>query len=278
MLRLINKNKKIKAIIVVSIIFALILSVICIKKYYNGSKKEIFTVDSRISKMVKEKEKDDREHYDTIGWLKVQGTNIDTPIIKYKYKNVDDDEIEEEQIDKENYLWNNVDEDRLLNKINILGHNILNLSSNPDVGLNHFSRFDDLMAFVYYDFVKDNKYIQYTWNGKDYIYQIYSVEFVKDRDLDLYVFDNYTKEEMKNFINKSIKNSLYKFDIKVDENDKIISLITCTRFFGDNNETDFVVNAKLVKDNEFRNYNVHKMKKYKKIEKILKSEVEDNGA
>ncbi len=264
----------------------LTLFVICTRDIINLFKKDIYSVDSRINNIQEEIKKDDVENYSTIGWLRVQGTNIDTPILYLNYTKIENDEDDDDYygsgditVDKQSYLWNNIYEENLLNKINIQGHNILNLSEHPDIGLDQFSRFDDLMAFVYYDFAKENKYIQYTANGKDYIYAIFSVEFVKDSDLDTYVYENYSKKEMKKNIRNSIENSLYKYNIKVNENDKIISLITCTRMFGDNSNTDFVVNAKLVEKNKkLKNYSIRKTKKYKEIESILESEVEKNEA
>ena len=178
-----------------------------------------------------------------------------------------------------NYLWNEINSEKLYNKVNIMGHNILNLSSHPDVDLKQFSRFDDLMSFVYYDFIKDNKYIQYTVDGKDYIYQIFSVNFDYQENLDLYTYGNYSKKNMKKYIDKVRKNSIYDFNVKVSDSDNIISLITCTRMYGADDQKEFIVNAKMVKnDKKLYNYKVSKNNNYKKIEKMLKGDVEDEKA
>lgn len=268
---------KLKAVVIILIIMLLILSVLGIYFLLDIFRKDIYKVDSRVKNIKEERKKDNSSYVKTIGWIKVQGTKIDAPIIYYygdeEDRNVDENVDADYYIKKENYVWNLNSKEKLYNKVNITGHNLLNLSAHPDVSLKHFSRFDDLMAFVYYDHVKDNKYIQYTIDGKDYIYKIYSVEFVNYNKLDLFADSNYTKKEKDRFINDTKKNSIYDFDVSVNNKDKFISLITCTRFFGDTDEIDFRVNARLVRKGEkLKNYGVKVNKKYKKVKKVLEGE------
>ena len=72
-------------------------------------------------------------------------------------------------------------------------------------------RFESLMSFIYLDFVKDNKFIQYTYNGKDYVYEVYAVSFPEYGDTDVFVEENFTKEEMKEYIEQSLEDSIFKF-------------------------------------------------------------------
>lgn len=234
--------------------------------------KPIYSIDSRINNIKKEQKKDEKD-YRTIGWLRVQGTNIDAPIIGYNTRG------EEVNVTKDNYLWNEINEKKFYNKVNIMGHNILNLSSTPRVGDVNFSRFDDLMAFVYTDFVEDNKYIQYTVDGKDYLYKIFAVYFDYQFNLNLSYQGNYSKDDLSTYLKKVKKKSIYDFDVNVDSDDKIISLITCTRMFGENSTYELIVNARLVHENEkYTNYDVVENKNYKKIKKILKGdEVNDEA-
>ena len=52
--------------------------------------------------------------------------------------------------------------------------------------------------------------------------------------------------------------------------DKLLTLVTCTRFFGSTNSYSFVVDAREVRKNEkVKNYAVSETVKYKKIKKIL---------
>ena len=43
---------------------------------------------------------------------------------------------------------------------------------------------------------------------------------------------------------------IYNYDIDVNSKDKIISLITCTRYFGLYGKTQFRVDARMVRENE----------------------------
>ena len=232
----------------------------------------IYKVDSRVRNIAKEqKNEKDNTGYETIGWLKVQGTKIDAPIIGYEYV------TDLAHVEKDDYLWNNNNKEKLFNQVVISGHNIMNLSNTPKIGEKYFSRFDDLMAFVYEDFINDNKYIQYTVNEKDHVYKIFGVFFEKDYKLDLNHKENYTKEETKDYIKQINESSIYDFDVEVDENDSLITLTTCTRIFGKNNQKQFVVVGRLLRENEkMDNYKVTANDKYKEIKKLMEGD-DDNA-
>ena len=38
-----------------------------------------------------------------------------------------------------------------------------------------FNNFENLPSFLYYDFAKDNKYIQYSDEKNNYLYKIYAI-------------------------------------------------------------------------------------------------------
>lgn len=232
----------------------------------------IYNKKTRIEK-VKEASRKKNSDFNIVGWLRVQGTNIDTPIVTYKSheaKTSDENNIS-------NFLVNNDDSQKLYNKTNILGHNILNLSSTPGINREYYTKFEDLMGFIYYDFVKKNKYIQYTVGNKEYIYKIYSVRLEKTYDnIETVHFGNYYKNKINKYIKDSRKNSIYKFNVDVNENDKLISLITCTRFYGPDKESGFVVEGRLLRPGEkTKNYSVKPTDNYKKIRKYMKGDEEN---
>ena len=223
-------------------------------------------MESRVENIKESKKKDDKKEYETIGWVKVQGTNIDFAVLG------DHDVSDEIPVNLKNFAYNLENKEKLLNKVNIMGHNILNLSSTPKVNSKNSTRFEDLMSFVYYDFAKKNKYIQYTVDGKDYLYKIYAVDFVESYTINIYPKGNLHDFELNQYIKDYKENSLYNYNIDVNENDKLISLMTCTRFYGDGYYS-FVVNGRLVRDNEkIDNYKVEESKKYKEVKKILKGD------
>ena len=238
--------------------------------FTNNGTSDVFKTVDRVKNIKKEKKKEkDANGYETIGWLRVQGTKIDTPIIRY-------DSVESmDNVKKDDYLWNEYPEEKIQKRVNIQGHNVLNLSARPEVGLEYFTRFEDLMSFVYLDFAKENQYIQYTIDGKNYLYQIFAVYFDEIYNLDLYNPDEYTDEEVADFIQRSLDKSLYKYDIEVNKDEKVISLITCTRMYG-NDKKQFIVVGKMIdSDTKATSYGVKEKNNYKEVKNLMKG-VDEN--
>ena len=180
-----------------------------------------------------------------------------------------------EEVNKEDFLWNEYPEEKIQKRVNIQGHNILNLSAKPEVGLDYFTRFENLMSFVYIDFAKENQYIQYTVDGKNYLYQIFAVYFDEVYNLDLYNPNEYSDEEVEAFIQRSLDKSLYKYDVEVNKDEKVISLITCTRMYG-NDKKQFLVVGKMIDSNsKTTNYKVEENSNYKEVKNLMKG-VDEN--
>lgn len=232
----------------------------------NLSKNNFYKIEKRINDIAKEKKKDE-EGIETVAWLRVQGTSIDTPIINYEEgKDIS-------YLEKEDFLWNETSGEEHYNQVKIMGHNILNLSATPEIGVEYFTKFEDLMAFTYEDFVKDNKYIQYTVDGKNYIYKIFGVLYEKGYNLDLYHKGNYTLDEMRDYLKLVKEKSIYEFDVDVNEEDEIICLVTCTRMYGVDQKRQFVVVGRLLRNGEkIENYSVKITDAYKEVQKVMKGE------
>ena len=242
-------------------------------KYYSSSKvstKKSFQIESRL-KNVKMSNKEEESNYKTIGWVRVEGTNIDYPVIHSSSPSSG------YPVEYESYGWSINNDTKFHNRISIIGHNIFNLSSTPKIQSEKFKRFEALMAFVYYDFAKDNRNIQLTIDGKDYLYKIFSIGFVSVSNTTSFPYkDDYSLDEMKDHIDILRKNSFFDYDIDVNENDSIVSLITCTRFFGSQNDYEIFVNARLLREGEkIDNYGMKKNNNYDLIQKILKGDEYD---
>lgn len=268
----ISKRQQIKSktLIIISLVLLFIIvtcAVVIPTTIHN--RKEIYQVESRVDK-IKETKKKDNNDYETTGWLRVQGTNIDVPIINYLNKKT------VVPVELGNYVWNLSGTEKLTEKVNIMGHNIMNLSAHPEINREYFSRFDDLMSFIYYDFAKDNKYIQYTVDGKDYVYKIFSVYLESAYRVDLYGSDTSHKEKVDQ-IKRYQEKSFYKYDVDVNENDNIISLMTCTRIYGTEEKVSFIVSGRQLRENEkMTDYSVKETKNYNRAKKIVKGDVEND--
>ncbi len=265
-----KQNQRIKTLVLAiglliccCLVFVMLLAV-------TGGNKEIYKVDSRIKDIEKEQKAENEQGIKTIGWLKVQGTTIDAPIISYDNVNALNNTT------KEDFLWNQNKEEKFFNQVSVSGHNILNLSRTPQRGLEYFTRFDDLMSFVYEDFVQENKYIQYTIDGKDYVYKVFAVFFENDYFLKVTHKENFTEEEMNDFVKYAKESSFYDFDVEVDKTDSIITLTTCTRMVKTGTGKQLAVIGRLVREDEqMLNYEVKANDKYKEVENIMKGDGQD---
>lgn len=262
------KAIKYKVVIILGLMFLVVLGGLGISIYkYFYKQSNYYKVDSRVEQL-KEEKPIDGSGYKSIAWLKVQGTDIDVPIV------YSEDEDEDFPVQLENFGWtlNSINENSTYYRI--IGHNIFNLSASPKLKSKNFHRLEQLMSFVYYDFAKDNEYIQLTVGDKDYVFKIFAVMFVDVSDSHyLYLNDNPKDYELE-FVNSLIKkNNLYKYDVDVNENDKLISLSTCTRLYGTTRNTGFYVFGRQLRDGEKKeHYKVTKTDKYKEVEKILKGD------
>lgn len=267
-----KQKRQLARLVLACLAFILVISIPVglIVFFTNNADGSTFKTVDRVKHIKKEKKKEkDAKGYATIGWLRVQGTNIDAPIIKY-------DSMEGmEEVNKDDFLWNEYPVEKIQKRVNIQGHNILNLSAKPEVGLDYFTRFENLMSFVYIDFAKENQYIQYTVDGKNYLYQIFAVYFDEVYNLDLYNPDEYSDEEVEEFIQRSLDKSLYKYDVEVNKDEKVISLITCTRMYGNDKKQFLVVGKMIDSDSKTTNYKVEENSNYKEVKKLMKG-VDEN--
>lgn len=230
-----KKNKLIAGIGITVVIIV----VICLLLYLTSKKSvnyiDYYSVESRISKIKDTKIADSP----SVGWIRVQGTNIDTPIV------IRTDQVEESV--GYNYLWLSEYYFENENRKVIYGHNIRNLSAYPEIGNDEHIKFEQLVSFAYYDFAKENLYIQFSDGNDEALYKIYAVTF---NNLDEEYGQSYKTEELDNYIKKVKYNSIYNYDVDVNKDDELLSLITCTRYFGRYEKTQFKVDARRVRENE----------------------------
>ena len=148
-----KKNKKVNKRLVITIGVVVTFLLILFLIFLFGRKlfeKDYYVVQSRVNN-IEEYSKDVPDGFETVGWLQIQGTNIDYPLLynsEWNYPGSMDG------YGKMAYY-----EKGFHNHFEISGHNLFNLSSEPLLKDQLFTRFEELMSFVYYDFAKENKYI-----------------------------------------------------------------------------------------------------------------------
>ena len=171
------------------------------------------------------------ENKEVVGWLKVNGTSIDYPVVKHN--------------NNDYYLNHSFD-----GKSNTAGwifmdtrNNHNNLDFNTIIyghGRRDGSMFGSLFKTLNKDWIqnKDNLTINFTTLNHSYLFQIFSIYYIDTTDD--YININYNQELLKRIINRSI----YSFNTDVTLDDKILTLSTCY-----NNEKKLVLHAKLVYSN-----------------------------
>lgn len=247
-----------KRILFIFIIVFLVFSLVII--FNNSSSFKVVDCSNKIS-YAKKKYSD----YPVIGWIRVQGTNIDY----FLMGNTDNYPVEIEK-----YAWVETKDNKFHNVMNIFGHNVMNLGGNPSKQDELFTRFEEIVSFLYYDVAKSNKYIQININNKNYVYQIFAVGITNNYYLYTLPIGEYTKKQKENYLKIVEENSIYDYNVKRGLDDDYITLITCTRFFGNTNHSIYV-SAKRVNKTLYSNYSVKKNDNYKKIDNKLKGDEND---
>lgn len=251
---MIKKNiKKIILVLLGAVIY--ILFILYMRPYYK--------VQDRISKR---KEFRYINNEKATGWLRVQGTNIDMAILNY----LDMPDVSDPTY---NIGWTHNKTSKNDDRILIYSHNVKNVSSKPLIADKSHARFEQLMSFIHYDFAKNNEYIEYTTGNKNLLYKIYSVHLIETDNIDS-TEGKMAKLYKLEYIKSAINESYYKYNTDVNKNDKLITLATCTRFYGNSEKHySFVVEGRRLRKGELVNkYKVRKKKKYDKIVNIMKGE------
>ena len=247
-------KKNIKIIVAVVVLLIICLSVFLVNTL--TKKKESTEFKSKFSSRNEKYSTFNANGYTTLGWLQVEGTNIDIPILD---SSAADQEIEY------SFAWLSPLYQKGGNRKVIIGHNVLNVSNKPMYPNKELRDFEELLAFTYYDFAQKNLFVQFNdWEDTDSVYVIYAIGFYT------YGIDDSRSYMDNTLLDKYIKgvkdNSLYKYDIDVNKNDTLLTLKTCTRYFGLANNQVLQIDLRKVRKNEsVDKVKVTKTKIYKEL-------------
>lgn len=172
---------------------------------------------------------------ETVGWIQVNGTNINYPIVQHKDNNfyLEHDFYKR----KTNIGWifadYRNDMENLNNNTIIYGHNLVNRTM--------FGSIPYMLSKKWFNH-KNNQYIKLSTKTSNSIWQIFSVyKITPTTDYLQSVFnsiDNY-----QNFLNTLKNRSIKNFNVDLNYTDKIITLSTCD----DTGTKRVAVHAKLIK-------------------------------
>ncbi len=234
-----KQANKLKKLILVVLVFIFIIGISYIGYYlYNRNKDKKVNTDilndieidntqitpQRTEKMLKLEELQ-KENNEIIGWLEIEGTNINYPVLQTK--------------DNDFYLTHNYKKEKSASGSLFLDKDfdLKNGSSNYLIyGHRNKQRlmFEDLMKYAKEDFYKEHKTIQFTTNKEDATYEILSVFYSRvyykseKNVFRYYYFVNANNEaEYNNFINEAKKASIYDTGITAQYGEQLLTLSTC---------------------------------------------------
>lgn len=166
-----------------------------------------------------------KENEEIIGWLEIEGTNINYPVLQAS--------------DNDYYLTHNYKKEKSSTGSIFLDKDfdLINGSSNYLI-YGHRSKsglmFEDLMKYAKEDFYKEHTKVKFTTNKDDSLYEIlavfYSRVYYKSEKnvFRYYYFVNANNEqEYNDFVNNAKKVSLYDTGVTANYGEQLLTLSTC---------------------------------------------------
>lgn len=184
--------------------------------------KEIPEKTERMLKISKLKE----QNSDTIGWIEIEGTNINYPVLQGDDNSFYMDHNFDKQYSKFGsiFLDTNYDWDIPSSNLLIYGHNVKNRKM-----------FQDLLNYKNREYYEEHPTIRFTTEDEDAKYEIIAVfeskiYYKTEEDaFKYYLFINAdTEEEYNNFVESSKKESLYNIDKTAKYGEQLLTLSTCS--------------------------------------------------
>lgn len=193
----------------------------------------------------------DAKNSDVEGWIYIDGTNINYPVIfyphdSYHYMSLGYDKKPSKNgvIYAEATTNSGTLEEMSLNTV-LYGHNWTNVSSNPRIGTPTDVMFAQLTAFHHLDFAKEHQFLNYANSQGGYVFQVFAA-FYSEVDFVFYQ-PNPSKEQFDEIVSGARARSLHSYEgIDVSYGDHIVTMATCTRAFGSSSEQRFVLMGKMV--------------------------------
>ena len=240
-----------------NIISIILLFIFIILLFYSGTKIVIWYMNNQNNKKISDEiaefvtvdeTKEDNEKYvvdfeklkeknsDVVAWLKVNGTNIETTVVK----TTNNDYYLTHNFNKEynSAGWIFAD---YKNKVDGTDKNLVIYGHN----MRDNSMFGSLKWVINEDWYnnEDNKYITLVTENETQIYEVFSVYQIEEEDY--YIQTNFnTEKEFSTFLETIKKRSKKDFNVDVNKEDNILTLSTCAN----NNKYRVVLHAKKIRN------------------------------
>ena len=166
------------------------------------------------------------ENSDIVGWLEIEGTSINYPVLQGTDNEYYMTHNYKKQKSKNGSIFLTKDYDWSIPSSNLLiyGHN-----------LNNGTMFQELLKYVKEEFYKEHPTIRFTTNKEDAEYEIISVfksrvYYKSEKNVFRYYFFVNAKSEAEynEFVQNAKKASIYNIDATAQYGDQLITLSTCS--------------------------------------------------
>ena len=166
------------------------------------------------------------ENSDIVGWLEIEGTSINYPVLQGTDNEYYMTHNYKKQKSKNGSIFLTKDYDWSIPSSNLLiyGHN-----------LNNGTMFQELLKYVKEEFYKEHPIIRFTTNKEDAEYEIISVfksrvYYKTEKNVFRYYFfvNANSEAEYNEFVQNAKKTSLYDIDKTAKFGDQLITLSTCS--------------------------------------------------
>lgn len=190
---------------------------------------------------------------DVKGWLKIPGTNINWPVVYNEdnlyYNNLDYFKNK----NKNGVIWADCDtkfgnKSEMSKNTVLYGHNWTNYSGDPKVGDEKDVMFAQVTQFHHLDFAQKTPYIHYSTEDENMTWKVFAAFYTEDKFN--YIISDPDDKTFQAIIDEARAKSRHDYDVDVTAKDKIITLSTCTRTYGNRDDQRFVVMARLMRDGE----------------------------
>lgn len=175
---------------------------------------------------------------DIIGWIYIPNTQINYPVVKTVNNEFYLNHDAEKNKSKSGAIFmdyrNSLDEN-----LNMTDKNIVLYGHNMKYG----TMFADLKKFENSEFFKQNRYVYMDYRGERKSYEVISI-FVTGIESNYKKVNFNTNEEFLEFLSYIKDKSLFSNNIKINDEDKILTLITCSYEF---DNARLILVAKLIK-------------------------------
>ncbi len=207
---------------------------------------------------------------DVVGWIKIEGTNIDYPVLQdpngktndfskinkyYEARDLYKKSSKNGVIFADDYNIIGSREELTRNTI-LYGHNWTNIEKNGAAVRMNDERdvmFAQLMMFSDLEFAKKTPTVSFVTEDDDITWVVFAA-FYTDVDTSkggfYYINDNPSDVDFMAIVNGAIVRSEHLYDVDVRLSDKVLTLSTCTRRLGNHDNQRFVVMARMLRDNE----------------------------